>query len=89
MEKVKKKDMKRRKANYEALSTLFQRIDTVLHHTESFPHIIDYGEKGDQTPEDHPIYKDLNDVITRFNEVFIKNRNKLSDRLKDLIDNID
>jgi hypothetical protein len=82
------KDEKRKIDNYDALHALFQSIDHVVTKTESFIHLLDFGDSIGDPVQESETGKELYEVIRRFNQVYAKNRNKLADKLQQLIDRI-
>jgi hypothetical protein len=82
------KDEKRKIDNYDAMHALFQSIDQVVTKTESFIHLLDFGDSIHDPIHESEKGKELYEVIRRFNEVYAKNRNKLADKLQKLIDQI-
>lgn len=78
----------RRQDNYKALHDLFDYIDSVLSKTESFIHTLDFGDEV-TSPEDTREGTEIAAVVERYNSIFIRNRNRLADKLNRHIEKID
>jgi hypothetical protein len=78
----------RKRDNFEALHSLFAYIDSVLSKTESFPHTLDFGKEVSD-PEATDIGGEIKTVIDRYNAVFIRNRNRLAEKLNELVEKIE
>lgn len=80
------KDERRKIDNYDALHSLFRSIDQVITRTESFIHVLDFGDSIGNPLEESDVCKEMYSVITRYNQIYAKNRNKLAEKLQKLID---